>query len=94
MRAVFDTNMDVSALLFRGSLAWLVDHWRNRAVTTLVCRDAADQMFVDLAVAGDAGVLVSGDPDLLALIGKVPFAIETPAADRQRWATAAWLSAQ
>ena len=42
------------------------------------CRDTHDQAFVDLAYAGDAEVLVSGDNDLLALAGKTPFAIEAP----------------
>jgi predicted nucleic acid-binding protein len=36
-------------------------------------------MFLDLAFAGGAEVLVSGDGDLLACRGEVHFAIETPA---------------
>ena len=44
------------------------------------CRDAADQVFLELALAGAAEVLVSGDRDLLALSGKTPFAIESVAA--------------
>lgn len=42
------------------------------------CRDAGDQKFVDLAIAGHADVLVTGDRDLLVLGGAVPFAIEAP----------------
>ncbi|HJS75592.1 MAG TPA: putative toxin-antitoxin system toxin component, PIN family [Vicinamibacteria bacterium] len=43
------------------------------------CRDADDQKFLDLAFAGGAEVLVTGDRDLLALADEVPFAIESPA---------------
>jgi uncharacterized protein len=49
------------------------------------CRDAADQKFVDLAIAGRADVLVTGDKDLLALKGAVSFAIESPAAYARRF---------
>jgi predicted nucleic acid-binding protein len=35
-------------------------------------------VFVELAYAGDADVLVSGDKDLLALADETPFPIETP----------------
>ncbi|EQD69499.1 protein containing DUF132 [mine drainage metagenome] len=48
------------------------------------CRDATDQMFLDLAHVGYAQVLVSGDKDLLALVGQTGFAIEAPAAYRER----------
>lgn len=44
----------------------------------LRCRDPHDQAFVELAYAGDADVLVSGDKDLLALADETPFPIETP----------------
>lgn len=43
------------------------------------CRDAADQKFVDLAIAGGADVMVTGDKDLLTLRAEVSFAIESPA---------------
>jgi len=43
------------------------------------CRDAKDQMFIELAHAGKADVLISGDSDLLSLAGACPFDIETPA---------------
>ena len=45
-----------------------------------VCRDANDQLFLDLAQAGKADLLVSGDRALLALAGETRFVIETPAA--------------
>jgi predicted nucleic acid-binding protein len=51
------------------------------------CRDAADQIFLELALAGGAEVLVSGDRDLLALSGKAPFAIENVASWLARFDT-------
>jgi putative PIN family toxin of toxin-antitoxin system len=50
----------------------------------VICRDANDQPFLDLAQSGKADVLVSGDRDLLALAGKTTFLIETPEAYRRR----------
>jgi putative PIN family toxin of toxin-antitoxin system len=124
----------VSALLFRGTATWLVDHWQNGEVTPLVshetarellrvlaypkfglpsarvdaaatrylhhaqrvecegddanlplCRDPNDQMFIRLASAGQADVLVSGDKDLLDLRGTTSFIIETLAEYRSRF---------
>jgi len=46
----------------------------------VLCRDAKDQPFLDLAEAGEAEVLVSGDRDLLALGGCTSFPIENPEA--------------
>lgn len=43
------------------------------------CRDPHDQPFLDLATTGKAKWLVTGDQDLLALAGRVPFQIITPA---------------
>jgi len=43
------------------------------------CRDPDDQMFLDLALAARADVLVTGDGDLLALADKFPIPIVTPA---------------
>lgn len=51
---------------------------------TTICRDPRDQPFLDLAQSGKAGLLVSGDQDLLALSGQTTFLIETPEAYRQR----------
>ena len=50
----------------------------------VVCRDAKDQMFLDLAQSGHADVLLSGDQDLLALAVQTSFLIETPEAYRRR----------
>ena len=48
-----------------------------------VCRDARDQIFLDLAHCGKADVLVTGDDDLLVLAGQTAFMIETPEAYRR-----------
>jgi putative PIN family toxin of toxin-antitoxin system len=50
----------------------------------LVCKDANDQPFLDLAQSGKANLLVSGDRHLLVLAGKTVFPIETPDAYRRR----------
>ncbi|MDR3792265.1 MAG: putative toxin-antitoxin system toxin component, PIN family [Terracidiphilus sp.] len=132
LRAVFDTNTVVSALLFAtGRLAWLRQHWRAGGSVPLIsrataaeltrvlgypkfrlspedrvellgnylpwcatververcateCRDPHDQVFLDLAESGKAGVLVTGDQDLLVLAGKTAFSIETPEEYRRR----------
>ena len=44
------------------------------------CRDANDQVFLDLAQNGKADLLVTGDQDLLALAGQTLFLIESPQA--------------
>lgn len=127
MRVVFDTNTVISALLFKGKLTVLVNHWQKSFVTTLVCehtlkefervlaypkfklsqmqidnliasylpfteiievsecintlpqcRDNKDQMFLELALIGNANILVTGDLDLLELNKQVPFDIIMP----------------
>ena len=50
----------------------------------VVCRDANDQAFLDLAQSGRADLLVSGDQDLLVLAGLTTFLIETPEAYRRK----------
>jgi putative PIN family toxin of toxin-antitoxin system len=50
----------------------------------IVCRDANDQPFLDLAQSGRADLLISGDQDLLMLAGQTKFRIETPEAYRRR----------
>ncbi len=42
------------------------------------CRDPHDAIFLELAAAGRARFLISGDHDLLALAGKTPFSIVNP----------------
>lgn len=48
------------------------------------CADPDDQKFIDLALAGKADVLVTGDRKLLTMAGSVRFTIETPATYRAR----------
>jgi uncharacterized protein len=49
------------------------------------CRDAKDQLFLDLAQSGKADLLISGDEDLLVLAGQTEFVIETPQAYARRF---------
>jgi putative PIN family toxin of toxin-antitoxin system len=51
---------------------------------TVLCRDPKDQPFLDLAQSGMADLLVTGDEDLLALVGQTEFVIETPEEYRSR----------
>ena len=39
------------------------------------CRDGGDQCFLELAIAGSAHVLVTGDQDLLAVAGIFPIPV-------------------
>lgn len=128
-RVVLDTNVVLSALVFRGETsARLRGTWQNGACTPLVsaataqelvrvlaypkfrlnaaeqdelladylpwtqvvripvpppvvpdCRDPSDLMFLHLARAGRARVLVTGDGDLLALAGVAGCEVLTPA---------------
>lgn len=119
MRAVFDTNVVISALVFGRRLLWLRRVWASGAVIPVVCRETAgellrvlsypkfrldamerenlladylpfaeiavlpqplpvlpaacrdrdDAVFLHLAIASRAELLVSGDADLTALAG-------------------------
>lgn len=134
-RVVLDTNVVLSALVFRGVASALVRHaWQAGVIQPLAstptvqellrvlaypkfrltaddrrellgdylpwtatvripdpapdvpaCRDLHDRPFLQLAVAGRARFLVSGDKDLLALAGVTGgFGIVTPAALLER----------
>jgi putative PIN family toxin of toxin-antitoxin system len=132
MRAVFDTNVVISALIFGRSLFWLRRAWVSATVVPLVCRetvaellrvlaypkfrlDAAeretllvdylpfaeivslpdplpelpaacpdrnDAVFLHLAIASCAELLISGDTDLAVLEAAYPVA--SPAELRRR----------
>jgi putative PIN family toxin of toxin-antitoxin system len=134
MRAVFDTNVVVSALVFSGRLLWLRRAWASGAVVPIVCRETVtellgvlaypkfhlsaddrealladylpfaeivvlpdpppplpiacrdhdDAIFLQLAIASRADLLVSGDTDLTTLVQTVP--VVSPATLRQRLA--------
>lgn len=129
LRAVLDTNVLLSALLFgQGRLGWMRLAWQDGPLVPLLsrataeellrvlqypkfrlsasereellaevlpycgtisiasqtadlppCRDVHDRMFLDLAHAGRADALVTGDADLLALAGSFEIPIVTPA---------------
>lgn len=49
MRVVFDTNTLISALLFRGEMAWLVRHWQDPRVIPLACHETAGELLRVLA---------------------------------------------
>ena len=132
-RLVLDTNVLLSALLFRaGSLSWLRESWHGGVIRPLAsrecaaelirvlaypkfrlsgperddlladylpwcetvmvsppppvpdCRDPFDRPFLELAAAGNADGLVTGDRDLLALAGRFDVPIITPAELRLR----------
>jgi putative PIN family toxin of toxin-antitoxin system len=128
VRVVLDTNVVLSALVFRGGAAGLVRQaWQRGVIVPLVsaftvqelvrvlaylkfrltkaeqeelladflpyaqavriaqpppvvpeCRDAMDLPFMQLAVAGQAQVLVSGDRDLLAIAAEFEQASTCP----------------
>jgi len=130
IRAVLDTNVLISALLFHsGRLAWLRGVWRSGSVRPLAsrettaeflrvlayprfalsvgeqrdllddylpycesvtvpcpppdvpeCRDPFDRPFLELALAGSADAIVTGDADLLGLAKAFPIPILPPAA--------------
>ncbi len=132
MRAVFDTNIVISALVFGRSLFWLRRAWASGTVVPVVCRetvaellrvlaypkfrlDAAeretlladylpfaeivslpdplpelptacrdrnDAVFLHLAIASRAELLISGDDDLAMLVAAYPVA--SPAEFRRR----------
>jgi putative PIN family toxin of toxin-antitoxin system len=138
VRAVLDTNVVVSALVFSsGRTAWLREAWQSGAVRPLVsravvaellrvleypkfgldreereillgdylpacevvrvsrksralpeCRDPDDRAFLELALAGKADWLVTGDGDLLALARKFPVPIVSPEQFRVALSTA------
>jgi putative PIN family toxin of toxin-antitoxin system len=49
VRAVFDTNVVVSALVFGRRLAWLRQAWASATVVPVVCRPTADELLRVLA---------------------------------------------
>jgi len=58
----------------------------NITACAVVCRDPKDQPLLDLSFSGKASALVTGDADLLTLVGSTPFSIEAPSAYRERLA--------
>ena len=132
IRVVIDTNVILSALLYRArSLAWLRPLWQSGVLMPMIskdtiaelhrvllydrfglsdddrkevlelyqpkcemifisqpppvleCRDPADIPFLELALAGRADALVTGDQDLLALAPMFAVPIITPSELRE-----------
>lgn len=130
-RAVCDTNVVVSALVFSGQLDWLRDAWRSRILVPLVSEmtatellkvltypkfqlddedrrellgdylpfaeviripdpppdvpepsDPDDRMFLELAIVGNADMVITGDPALLAIADDFDRPVLAPAAAR------------
>ena len=49
MRAVFDTNVVISALVFGGRLHWLRHAWAFGIVVPVVCRETTEELLRVLA---------------------------------------------
>ena len=68
---------DVEGFMARIHRAWNLVHVTHQI---RACRDEKDDMFLELAVNGDAKTLISGDNDLLSLSPFRGIEILTPAA--------------
>lgn len=44
MRVVIDTNVVLSALVFKGRLGWLRGAWARRAIVPIVCRETTAEL--------------------------------------------------
>lgn len=82
----FQLDDEEVGLLLAAYLPWTetVEVPANSPASLPRCRDEADQKFLELAVAGNAAVLVAGDKKLVELAPRVPFSILTPADLRTR----------
>ncbi len=65
-------------------LPWCETVIVSKPAVVLECRDSADRPFLELALAGKADALVTGDDDLLALASVFSVPILTPNAIRDR----------
>jgi putative PIN family toxin of toxin-antitoxin system len=72
----------LEVLAFYASACTLVD---PAEACPVLCLDGKDQIFLDLAQSGNADVLVTGDADLLVLVGQTRFLIETPEEHARRF---------
>ena len=82
----FSLSRDEVSILLGVYLPWTqaVETSGPERVALPVCRDVADQKFLELAAAGAADALVTSDRDLLELAGNTAFAILTPGRLRTR----------
>ncbi len=87
MRVVLDTNVLISGIFFGGPPADILQAWRGKELELLisseilaeaVSRDHDDDKFLACALAGNTGIVVSGDGDLLAIAGYRNIKVLTP----------------
>lgn len=77
------SSRDVEELL-GDYLPWAEAVDVSEGAADVVCPDADDQKFLDLAVAGSADGVVTGDGHLLAVKDAAPFDVVTPSAFMRR----------
>ena len=82
MRAVFDTDVVLSALVFGRRLRWLRRAWADGTVAPIVCRETVTELLRVLACASGAAFLVSWYADLTVLAAAYP--VISPAMLRER----------
>lgn len=84
LRAVFDTNVVVSALLFpRGSVAWLREAWAGATVIPVVSREMLHELIRVLAypkfrLTSDDREELLGDYVPYTVLAEIPKARKTP----------------
>ncbi len=81
----FQLNADEKADLLADYLPWCESVIVSHPSAVPKCRDPFDRPFLELALQGHAGALVTGDGGLLALASVFPIPILTPNAARSRW---------
>jgi uncharacterized protein len=79
MRAVFDTNVVISALVFGQRLRWLREVWAKGTVTPVVCRETVSEL---LRVLAYPKFRLSPDEREHLLGDYLPFADIVPLPDR------------
>ncbi len=91
LRALAYPKFKLSPLQIEGLLGEYLPH--TKTITSIRktgkalprCKDPHDQKFLELAYAGNAQALITGDKTLLDLHAKTPFEIVSPAEFRQRF---------
>ncbi len=80
----FDLTADEQGDLLADYLPWCETVNISKPPKLPKCRDPFDRPFLELALAGRADALVTGDKDLLAMAKTFPIPILTPRAFRKR----------
>ena len=78
----FRLREDEREELLSDYLPWCETISITRRLRTPQCRDPLDRPFLELAIAGRADVLITGDDDLLALAATFAVPIRSPSAAR------------